>query len=85
MPRDTSASAEFVACRKKAFACVSLAGELLIFTPKLIPERVEGLVVGPMDDMTEPVEGSQRSEYIILGNAQVRILMEHRIDNLLQG
>lgn len=27
-----------------------------MFTPKLIPERVEGLVVGSMDDMTKSAE-----------------------------
>ncbi len=42
---------------KEAFPRVAFANELLMFTSELVPERVEGLVVRPMDDMTESVEG----------------------------
>ncbi len=57
MQRDSSASAEFVTGGKEAFARVTFANELLMFTSKLVPERMEGLVVRPMDDVTQSVEG----------------------------
>lgn len=60
MHGDASASTEHVAGREEAFAGVSLADELLMLAPKLIPERVKGLVVGPVNDMAESMEGSQR-------------------------
>lgn len=55
MHRNPSASTELMALGKEAFASVSLASELLMFTPKLIPERMKSLIVGTMNIVTESV------------------------------
>lgn len=56
MHGNTSAAAEFTALRQKAFAGVALAGELFMFAPELVPEGIEGFVVGAVDVMAQSVE-----------------------------
>ena len=87
MPGDASASAELMAGREEAFARVALAGELLIFTPKLVPQRVKGFVVGPMDDVTESVmyQVSKWKCWVEYSVQAFALLMEHGVDHFLQG
>ena len=82
---DASTSTELVAGREEAFAGVSLAGELLMLAPKLIPEGMKSLVVGPMNDMAEPIEGSQRGSRSHEALRKVHVLVEHGVDHFLHG
>lgn len=49
-----TAAAKFVACRKEAFARVAFAEERLMLIAELVPERVEGFVMGTVDYMAQP-------------------------------
>lgn len=55
MPRNAPASAELVALRQEALACVALAGELFVLAPELVPEGVEGFVVRAVDVVAKSI------------------------------
>ena len=44
-------AAEFVACGEKTFACVAFTEERFVLGAEKVPERVEGFVVGTVDDV----------------------------------
>lgn len=54
MHRDTTPTAELVACGEEAFACIAFANKLVVLVAELVPEVVEGFVVGSEDDVAEP-------------------------------
>ncbi len=74
-------AAELLALGEEAFAGVAFANEGIVFVAELIPEFVEELVVGTMDDVAQ----SNQQIIFIAQNGGSVLLVQHSISDLYQG
>lgn len=60
-------AAEFVAGGEEAFARVAFAEEFFVLVSELVPEGLEGFVVGTVDDMCESFARLSSAPSFIMG------------------
>lgn len=82
-----SAATELVPCGEESLACVTFAVKLFLFGAELVPERVEGFIMGAVDNVAEPEE----EEYVNMGALLLRFLgggvsslVQHGVDHFFQ-